>query len=186
MIEAKCEPGHPLVVFCIGTTCSGKSTLIENFTRRSNNIGSVEVGKEMRRRYSPSAFKGLAALDETEDEVWEIYQQQFDDNLKGGKKIILIDGQPRMSSQVMICLNHAKLHECSSFFMWIHCSVAETRRRALDRFSDNDEALELAMMRLTNDRTQLFDVIHRLVSLKENIICHTDQLFEEVVALADG
>ena len=156
-----------LMVFCMGVTCSGKTTFIDLCTVSRKRFGAIKVGNEMLLRYPPERFNGLAAMDDTEEEVWEIFQEQLDDRISEGKSIILVDGQPRTVSQVDKCLEAASEAGFSAKFLWFHVTSKELNERLGKRFEMQSGAHELSRhelsrQRMTNDKIQLYDVIQEL------------------------
>lgn len=146
--------------FCIlGVTNVGKSTLLSSLDKEE--FATVEIGKEMRRRYPPEFFKGKAAMSETEDEAFRILTEQLKE--ANGRPVV-IDGQPRMRSQVTRVLDTLT----NPHFILLTCYDEELRRRINAR--DSDEAnRELSRQRLINDKVQLYDVLTALIYLKEHV-----------------
>lgn len=145
----------------IGMTGSGKSTLF-NAVRvaiidgKLPDIGLIEVGQEMRRRHPPERFNGKAAMDDTEAEVWEIFDTQMNASTSD---FVMCDGQPRTPGQV---------HQISARFrniypIWLHTHVDILTQRANLRSKDTP-TLQMHIQRITNDRVQLFDTVHEMMS----------------------
>lgn len=153
-----------LIVFCMGVTCSGKTTFIDFCTEEEEKIGAIKVGEEMRLRHPTEYFDGLAAMDSTEDEAWEIFNEQLADNVRRGKSIILVDGQPRLPSQVDHCLGIVESQGFICKFLWFHVDNEELDKRMNGRFEGQIGALNLAKLRMINDKVQLYDVIQTLFS----------------------
>lgn len=163
------------VIFLMGSTCSGKGTFCE-FAKKTlgRDVATIGIGAEMRKRFPPEHFKGLAAMPETESVVWEIFDAQWAEALKSGAKMIIVDGQPRLPSQVEKCLTYQQPYMAFRFVL-LHASMEARRRRIEARFpipvydiaKANEfeelrkkavESRKLAEARITNDNIQLFDV----------------------------
>jgi shikimate kinase len=159
------------VFFLIGITCSGKTTILNQMKQRHPDaIGLVQVGKEMRRRHPPEYFDGLGAMPKTEDEAWTIFEEQL--KKCAGYRYVLVDGQPRMASQVQRCLmvpDHR--------FLWLSTmpSIIAARIESSDR---TDAEKKLARERVHNDSKQLIDVMSLLDDFEERItyISNVEQL----------
>lgn len=140
--------------FCIlGVTNVGKSTLLSSLNKEE--FATVEVGKEMRRRYPAEFFKGKAAMQETEDEAFEIFTEQY---AAAGEKPVVIDGQPRQVSQIDRVLKVLKY----PFFILLHAPEEELKHRIHKRDKDTEWA-SLSERRLDADRIQLYDVLAELM-----------------------
>lgn len=142
------------LVSIFGMTSVGKTTLLDAM-RDVPWVGQIRVGEEMKRRHSAEYFEGQAAMDKTEDEVWEIFDEQYQYCKKRGDKVVLCDGQPRMVSQVPKMVKHRNLS-----IIWLHCNTAALIKRAETR----GEWGQLSLDRMNNDRIQLLDVIHSLTT----------------------
>jgi len=144
----------PLVVSVIGVTNAGKSTLMDHM-RSVDGCACIEIGKEMRRRHPPEYFQGLGAMAETEQEVWEIFDEQHSDALHRGAPLVLIDGQPRLESQVL----QLRIRVGKYRLLQLHAPHDELRRRAEARDGASPGALQLTERRLVNDYRQLYEVL---------------------------
>lgn len=162
----------------MGITSVGKSTFINSAP--PDRVAKVEVGKEMRRRYPPERFRGLAAMPDTEDEVFEIYQEQLREAYRSGKEFILVDGQPRMVSQIRRVMEFYPMIPREAIWLHVDDTILEERIEA--RFPDDPGSRELAVKRMTNDKTQLFPVIFELLRIDTPIttINHTDAFNHEL------
>jgi hypothetical protein len=143
------------VIFCMGVTCSGKTTWID----KQKNVGKVQVGKEMRKLFPPGYFKGRGAMTETEEVALRVFQEQFEKEKHN--LAVLVDGQPRLVSQIDPILDITG-KQCS--VMWFQASDDELLARLRRRFPDDSESYDLAIQRMKNDRIQLYDVLHELIS----------------------
>jgi adenylate kinase family enzyme len=142
----------PQLISVFGVTNSGKSTLM-NRAKDIAGVGTIEVGKEMRRRYPPGHFDGKGAMQKTEEEVWSIVDEQYDLAASNGARVVLIDGQPRLPEQIPNML--ARFGEFD--VIWLTCPHGVLLKRAEGR--DEHRALDLSMKRLVNDYQQLYDTL---------------------------
>lgn len=157
-----------MIVCLMGPTCSGKSTFIQSLlTTNPDTIGAIEVGKEMRRRHPPEYFNGLGAMEHTEKEVWDIFEEQFEANR--GKRIILVDGQPRLPSQVDKLIDFASKHLHTLYYLLFNVTKEETFERLQKRHADDLKSQALGFARSTNDKVQLYDVLVELTKQDQGI-----------------
>lgn len=144
---------RPLIFCIIGISGCGKSTFInETVAQYPDEFGAIQVGKEMRKRYPPEFFKNRGAMEETEDVVFQIFEEQYNNNK--GKKIVLVDGQPRMPSQV---------DKLVSLFLTFRVMVLNTEHsvlqcRAESRSADKKEHA-FHINRIMNDYQDLYSVL---------------------------
>ena len=151
------------IVYVMGITCVGKSTFMEKTKDVLNSkVGLVEVGKEMRKRYLPERFRGQAAMEDTEDEVFEIYTEQVDQFIRAECNLILVDGQPRFESQVSRIWEH--LPEIKRSCLWLFVSDEVVTARINKRFPKDASSHGLSVKRITNDKIQLFPVLWQLLN----------------------
>lgn len=147
--------------YCLGTTCAGKTWLMERAQQRYPEIfGLVEVGKIFRQRYSPDYFKGSAAPEHTEREAVAIFQEEM--AKQASKPVVLVSGQPRRVSQIK-----PTIQTYPGTALLIYAEEEELRRRAGERGSQAD--IELSMARINNDRIQLYDVLFHLIEGEYNL-----------------
>lgn len=153
------------VIYVLGKTCVGKSTLIEKALAYSDKIGACEVGKEFRRRYPPDHFKGLGAMQDTEKEALEILDMFFEKAKAENKEWILVDGQPRLVSSINKILWRHNPEDENVWWCYVPPEVAI--KRAHGRFDTTTpvgrESAKLASDRLVNDAVQLYDVMWHMV-----------------------
>lgn len=144
---------HLVCVGLIGITHVGKTTLI-NEALSTPWLGVIEVGKEFRRRYRAGKFKGKGAMRSTETEAWDIFAEQYANCVRGRRRVVLCDGQPRMAAQVRrMREEYGPVH-----VLMLHADDEVLRERTLLRdHSPADQ--ELTRQRLRNDRIQLYDVL---------------------------
>jgi len=143
----------------MGITCVGKDELVEYAVKFHSNVGAIQVGKEMRKRHPPEYFKGLGALDETEPETWEIFQEQL--ALCSGKDHIFVTGMPRLKGQVAKFFNMFEIEKCR--FWLLHCEDEIIVLRLESRFKDEPDWGVLARRRMQNDKIQLYQVINEIL-----------------------
>lgn len=137
----------------VGVTNSGKTTLLDHL-RNEPWVGMAEIGKEMRKRYPPSHFKGRGAMKETEAEVWEIFKQHHQEAVDRGCQVLLCDGQPRLPEQVGIMRRRYGPVSLLQLYAPLRVLCDRAARRDAE-----PEALELSWQRLTNDYVQLYQVL---------------------------
>lgn len=142
-----------MIVYVIGVTCAGKSFFLDKY-RDDPNVGLVEVGKEFRKRYPPGHFEGKGAMEKTEKEALQIYDEMVEANRD--KNVILVDGQPRQVSQVKTVVNRYLRPE---IVLWLHASDNMIEKRIALR---DPASQELARQRSVNDRVQLYDTLYYL------------------------
>jgi len=161
------------IVHLMGPTCAGKSTLINRLLNIAPEIvGAVEVGKMMRAKYldpasphyQPDFFKGQAAPLHTQAEAWQMYKDGVQRCVDEGKKIVLVDGQPRDIQQArdIVGLWHAP-HR--AVYLLIHATEAVRTQRAVA--SRTGDSLELARARLKNDYENCYNVMVELTKANE-------------------
>lgn len=153
---------HATLIFLMGPTCAGKSTLMQVLKDRlPTKIGLVEVGKELRAKYPPSYFAGQNNPAHTAAEAWELCVAGIRREGDAGKTHILIDGQPRDVPQVRKCLN--EFPGQPKRFVLLTADLEVRRQRAMAGRSANPENLELALQRLTNDMISYYAVLAELL-----------------------
>lgn len=141
------------IFYVLGTTCSGKTTLIELAQQRfPETIGVIEVGKALRQKYPPSYFDGQGAPEKTELEALEIFESQLQANRH--KRVVFVSGQPRRISQIQPTIG---TYGGEVLLLYADDEVLE--QRAKRRTGDNQE---LSLQRMKNDKMQIFDVLVRL------------------------
>ena len=142
------------VIYVWGSTCVGKSTLMQKAKDYSSKVGLCEVGKEFRKKYPPEYFRGQGAPAHTQDEALDILKEFYEKYKE--KKFLLVDGQPRDESQLDTILDLFQDHEQNVW--WLFADKHDIRSRIWERFPDDLESRKLAFERVDNDRIQLFDV----------------------------
>jgi energy-coupling factor transporter ATP-binding protein EcfA2 len=154
---------RPNLIFVMGPTCSGKSTLLQIASQMSPSVGLVEVGKMLRAKYPPSHFAGQCNPAHTAGEAWDLCRSEVDRLTEGRKGIILVDGQPRDRHHVEKIYEHfVRKGKYKVRFILVDAELAERERRA--RASRSGEDLEtLAIPRLTNDMISNYTVMVEII-----------------------
>lgn len=153
----------------MGPTCAGKSTLL-HATRNQDpeSVGLVEVGKMLRAKYPPTYFAGQNNPKHTAAEAWNLCEEGVISHREAGKKVVLVDGQPRDIPQVAMCIERFPDEVYDKEFVLIDAKLEERERRA--RASRQGEDLEkLAIPRLTNDMIANYQVMVELLKRGETI-----------------
>tara|TARA_R100001143_G_C3357381_1_gene133294 strand:- start:921 stop:1520 length:600 start_codon:yes stop_codon:yes gene_type:complete len=159
----------PLLIFVMGPTCAGKSTLLESAQERFGNaLGLVEVGKELRAKYPPEYFEGQNNPKHTADEAWEICNTRVWEHFREKKQVILVDGQPRDVPQVHLCNTEFTSSHFVKRYLLIDAPIEARRNRAKAGRSQEDFE-KLAEPRLTNDMIQYYTVLVELLKIDRKI-----------------
>lgn len=157
----------PRLVFVMGPTCCGKSTLLKYMNER-DDVGLVEVGRKLREKYSPEYFKGQNNPKHVAEEAWALCLSEIARCEAEGKSIILIDGQPRDTKQARLCAIGAEMEHYPKTFVLMDCGLEERERRA--RASRSGADLEtLALPRLKEDMVAYYAVLYELLHYKVDI-----------------
>ena len=151
----------PILVCVMGVTNTGKSTLLDRMktSEKSLRFGFIEVGKELRRRHPPEYFNGFAAMKETEEEVWDIFDKQYNEAKEAGADYIICDGQPRMDVQLEVM----KRKYAPLIFILLTTEDSTLKKRAGERDLNNSSATKLSMDRLRNDFSQMYYVLAEIL-----------------------
>jgi adenylate kinase family enzyme len=161
------KPVIPTILHVLGNTGSGKTTVMELVCERNPRRASgISVGKELRKRYPPDYFEGQAAPQKTELEAMQIYREFVDyhTNPESHAQLILVDGQPRNTSQVAACLQVPTpgwRHE----FLLFHVGELVRWQRLINRDAASEGALALANQRLTGDYKNTYEVMIEIARL---------------------
>lgn len=145
------------ILVCItGATNSGKSSLVSYLGKR-HDVGLIEIGKILRKKYPPSYFKGQQQPKHTEAEVLQLLADLIDKHVNNGVRFIVVDGQPRSLDQLGV-FERAKLPK-----LYIHLFSPEKVRidRIKKRDGNNAEALALSMTRLNGDIPSVYEILLR-------------------------
>lgn len=168
-----------LLAFIMGCTCVGKSTLLTHAARNYPAlVGLVEVGKALRAKYldpsspfyDPDYFKGQAAPKHTQVEAWDICERQIREHVAAGKRLILIDGQPRSLDQVENCFTRLD-RSWPKAFVLLDASLEERERRLAMRFRlpDEQHQFDLGKQRLVNDMVTYYTVLTDLIRRGQHV-----------------
>ena len=147
------------ITYVLGTTCVGKSTLIEKAAEYSKDVHIIQVGKELRRRHPPEYFQGKGAMDFTEHEVEEIFSEEVHKAAMLGKCEILVDGNPRSIEQLYLL---GLFPAIEPRFWWINAKESLVEKWLNKRFAGDYDGRELAQQRIINDRVQLYPLLFTL------------------------
>lgn len=154
----------PQIVHLMGPTGAGKSTLLRAIEYGWPQLtGTVEIGKLLRAKYGDGYFKGQAAPEHTQAEAWALYIEHVEKAIVDGKKIILVDGQPRDISQAVGCVDQDWSVDVDRRFVWVDAPEEQRLGRVTERDAGNDDALELARDRMTNDYRNCYLVFVELL-----------------------
>ena len=152
----------PIVLHLLGNAGSGKTTLLDFLMELwPTAVTGISVGRELRKKYPPSYFAGQAAPEHTEREAMEMYTDFITDRRYLGYKLIVIDGQPRKTSQVAPCIDSSA--DLQHDFLLIHADhVTRSDRLHASRVGDS---LKLATQRLDADYRNQYEVMVELARL---------------------
>jgi hypothetical protein len=165
------------MVFLLGATNSGKSTLIRKVTEDPDRFFSVvEVGRKLREKYlnpeskyyDPNYFSGQQAPTHTESEAYGLMMQGIGDAKFFGSRGVLIDGQPRSESQARRVLKDFR--GWPKLFVHLHAPAHVRRARALARDSGDPVALALALTRVEGDLPAVSEVLGILHDAGETVL----------------
>jgi len=149
------------IIHLMGPTCAGKSTIIDKLTELSQDVFTVQIGKILRKKYGEDYFKGQAAPEHTRDEALNLYFETINEGISQGKKLILVDGQPRDLDQARVMMKSWPDHRSSFLMVHAEHSIREARARA-GRKPGPD--LDLAVARLVNDYRNCYVVMIQLLA----------------------
>ena len=130
----------------------------------ADTIGCVEVGKMLRKKYldpesvfyAPDYFKGSAAPEHTEAEAYELMLLGVNQAICEGKRMVLIDGQPRTLGQ--LSLIKKDFERTSVVICHIFATTKVRRARAILRDINRDERL-LTDARMQGDLPAIYEVL---------------------------
>jgi hypothetical protein len=159
----------------MGTTCSGKSTVISQFCDVfGSTVRTCLIGKELRARHPPEFFNGLAAMPSTEPEVREIFSQRLTAFMEDDRAgYLLCDGIPRLVSQVdfidgeirkATAAYNIKI-EC--LFVLLKADPEIIRQRAYGR--DSGGNLDLTLKRIESDGKLGYDTLVALLERGKHV-----------------
>ncbi len=148
------------LVFMMGPTNAGKSTVLKYLKETRNDVGLIEVGKALRAKYGPDYFKGQAAPAHTAVEAWSIMLEGIAGHWISGAEYAVVDGQPRDYKQ---CYDSMTL-PYPSIYINLFAPAEAREARARKRDADDPAALELALSRLHGDLPMLYSIVSVLQS----------------------
>ena len=166
-------------MYCIcGVTCTGKDSLVERaHVLYPNIVGKIQIGNEMRRRHPPEYFKGLGAMQDTEPEVWEIFDEQYKRAEGEGKSIIFVSGVPRLEGQIERLQQY--VFDFHVWFLTVEDKILQ--ERLYNRFKDKPDWAKLAQDRLRNDKIQLYDVLMQCQSETDVRVIYSNGVIDHVI-----
>lgn len=170
------------ILHLMGPSCAGKSTLIKRLLAlEPQKIGAVEVGKILTAKYGEAYFKGQAAPEKTQKEAWDIYTESVEEFAKQGKRLILVDGQPRDLLQAQQ-VEGLWRHPHNACFALIHAShdVRESRCRA-----DRSRDVKARLKRISNDYRNCYTVMAELLRQNQVIRVFDTSDMRDAAALAE-
>lgn len=183
------KPAAPTILHVLGNTGSGKTTVMELVCQRNPGVAfGISVGKVLRKRYPPNYFEGQAAPQKTELEAMQIYREFVDCHSapESSARLILVDGQPRKTSQVAACLQpptQGWRHE----FLLFHVGEDVRWQRLTKRDAASEEALALANQRLAGDYKNTYEVMIELARLGLELqIADTSVSVEHIVWMIEN
>lgn len=166
-----------LLVFVMGCSHAGKSTFLDfAVAKKPAQVGVVTVGAKLRAKYldpkspfyKPDFFRGQAAPDHTREEAWSICEEGVRAHAADGKRLVLIDGQPRSIDQVEACVTRLPEFPRKCYLL-LHANILTRTARLVKRFSKNErfdeaaaEAMNLGLSRLRGDMETYYTVLAEL------------------------
>lgn len=169
------------IIFLLGPTCVGKSSVIDLALRTHEDVGAVMVGKMMRAKYPPEYFKGQGAPAHTQKEAQQMMFDGVMEEFKTKLRVI-VDGQPRTVDHVQGCLDTAEINGARARFVILHAPVDLRKERA--SLTRQGPVLQLAFDRMNGDIIPIYEVLLELNRFLVQVeVVHNDgQLkFSEVV-----
>ena len=150
------------ILFVLGPTNCGKTTVINKLTTDSSIFYPVLVGKKLRAMFPPEFFDGQAAPAKTDDLAFKLMCEGVDEALSLGK-IPVIDGQPRNAVQYDLCSKFFGNHN-DYFCCFVNLWASRDVRLARATFRDGNDSskLKLSLDRMDSDVLILYDIISRL------------------------
>lgn len=146
------------ILYVLGVTCSGKSTLIKKIEAERAGSRSCLIGQVLRSKYPPEFFRGMAALPDTEPEVIKILQDAIEEFLSSNDTLLMVDGAPRLQPCFEFCSKVAE--SVPSYYLLLDVTCAEELdRRSKGRDSDNPEKLRLSQTRINTDKQLGYDIL---------------------------
>lgn len=158
------------LVFVIGPTNSGKTTLVESLRKESLGASSIHVGRLLREKHPPEFFEGQGNPPHVHKEAMRLLFEQLREKLLSpAVDVIYIDGQPRTVEQVEAIEDFVVAwgQPLRLTYLVLNADDETIRRRAASRDA-SQAAIELSIKRITNDKCDLHDVIHHLMCVGTN------------------
>lgn len=148
------------IIHLMGTTCAGKTTVIDKMVALSPSVRAIQIGKLLRAKYGEGYFNGQSNPAHTASEAYEIYIESVQKAIDDGMEMILIDGQPRDLQQAKDMTKLWKGHNVQYFLLNAEHHIREERART---GRTPGPSLDLAVARLTNDYKDNFVVLAYLL-----------------------
>jgi predicted kinase len=155
----------PVIVYVIGATNAGKSTLMDA-VRQDTTQGTIEVGKLMRAKYPPEHFAGQSNPAHTAAEAWQMYLDGLAAAEAAGKQAVWCDGQPRDMKQLLEVTSAST--QRIFVHLWAPAEIREERARARD--AADPAKLALSLERLNGDLPALYNILTTLLLLDEIVV----------------
>lgn len=149
------------IVFVMGATCSGKTTLIEKADEYfADTATTLCVGKILRKKHPPEYFEGSGAPEKTTQDVLDIFDKGVSDFKDSTYSMLLVDGMPRQDCQIQ------RVAELESHFhivfVYLYCPDKERELRLSERFKKGTSGHDLGLARMQSDKAMYLDVICRI------------------------
>lgn len=155
------------IVYVLGVTCTGKTTVIKEIEQKFIGVRSVLIGQELRKKYPPEFFRGMGAMPETEEEVIRILRDAIEDFLTSDDELLLVDGAPRLPPCFDFC-ESVSVYRCDrSYLLLVVDSDSVLDSRSRDRDGDNVEKLALSQQRISTDKQLTYEILCSI--LKEDL-----------------
>jgi adenylate kinase family enzyme len=171
------------VQYVMGPTNAGKSTLIDALvppeplapgmkyfpSSRYPGVGAIRVGKLLRAKYGEAYFQGQGALQTTEAEATSMVEEGVRAAHADGKRLVLVDGQPRTKFQLdwVLAFRDGRSVPHTAHFLFLHASRDVRRARVQARDGANADALALSLARLDGDAPIMLDLMCELRLMPE-------------------
>lgn len=171
----------------MGPTCAGKSTLLKRLAQLGGDkVGTVEIGKLLRAKYGEAYFQGQAAPAQTAAEALQLYLDTIKQHIADGKRLVIVDGQPRDLEQAKVMIN-AWYPQHRSVYMLVHASHEDREARARAGREPGPN-LDLALARLNNDYKNNYTVMTYLIEhdVKIHVVNTSDPNFDAESWCADN
>lgn len=153
------------IIHLLGNTGAGKTTFMDHITSTyPQHVAGISVGRELRKMFPPDYFQGQAAPTHTEELAMKLYADFVHEHEH--LPLIIVDGQPRKTSQVEPCLKVPGSHH-----FWLFHAEHSTRELRLRTRDAGDAAkMDLALQRLDNDYRNQYEVMIKLAELGQGLL----------------